>query len=140
MKTSRNSYACKYRMAWVLVFFDLPVLTPEQRREAAGFRKDLIKEGFMMVQYSVYARPCQSADRVDSQLRRIKALLPAQGEVRALTLTDAQWGRMAVFHSGKKKAAEDMPEQLLLFCRPAPPKHKPPPRKRFVTKAPRQRS
>ncbi len=133
MKTARNSYACKYRMAWVLVMFDLPVLTANQRREAANFRKDLIREGFMMLQFSVYARPCPSADRVESQVRRLKGLLPGGGEVRSLTITDAQWGRMLVFHSNKPSASEPMPEQLMFFCRPAPEKlvktKTPPPRK-----------
>jgi CRISPR-associated protein Cas2 len=126
MNKARNSYACKYRMAWILVMFDLPVLTAKERKEAAGFRKDLITEGFMMVQYSVYARPCPSADRVDSQVRRLRSFLPSGGEVRALTITDAQWGRMLVFFGKKPKKSENMPEQLLLFSR----KKKPPPEKR----------
>ncbi len=115
MKKARNDYACKYRMAWILVFFDLPVLTPKQRKEATDFRKDLIKEGFMMVQFSVYARPCPSTDRVESQVRRLRSLIPNTGEVRALTITDAQWGRMLVFFGKNTKDPEDMPAQLLLF-------------------------
>ena len=125
MNQARNAYACKYRMAWILVMFDLPVGSSKQRREAAKFRNDLISEGFMMLQFSVYARPCPSADRVDSQTRRLRSLLPTGGEVRALTITDAQWGRMSVFCGKKPKKSEDMPEQLLLFCR----KKKPPPEK-----------
>ena len=57
-KQGRDPICSKYRMAWVLVFFDLPVGTPEERRDAANFRKDLLKDGYMMVQFSVYARPC----------------------------------------------------------------------------------
>jgi CRISPR-associated protein Cas2 len=44
-------------MAWVLVFFDLPVGTDEERRDANHFRKDLLKDGYLMVQFSVYASP-----------------------------------------------------------------------------------
>ena len=123
MKSARNAITCKYRMAWVLVFFDLPVLTKEERKEATNFRKDLIKEGFMMVQFSVYARPCASADRVDSQVRRLKSLIPGGGEVRALTITDAQWGRMLVMHSRKPRASEPMPEQIMLFNKKKPHRH-----------------
>jgi hypothetical protein len=43
-------------MAWVIVFFDLPVDTPEARKTAADFRKNLIRDGYFMVQFSVYAR------------------------------------------------------------------------------------
>lgn len=105
----------KYRMAWVLVFFDLPVGTPEERRDAANFRKDLIKDGYMMVQFSVYARPCGSADRVDTQVRRLQPKIPAKGEVRGLIISDAQWGRMIVVRSQQKTESEKMPEQMMFF-------------------------
>jgi CRISPR-associated protein Cas2 len=115
MSKARNDTACKYRMAWVIVFFDLPVGTNEERRDASRFRQDLLREGYFMMQFSVYARPCGSADRVETQVRRLKRLIPPKGEVRGLTITDAQWGRMIVMHSQKKERPEDMPEQLMFF-------------------------
>ena len=115
MKKARNSIACKYRMAWIIVMFDLPVVSDVDRRAATGFRTDLIREGYFMMQFSVYARPCGTADKVDTQVRRLKKLIPPHGEVRALTVTDAQWGRMMVVRSEKKKPPEDMPEQLMFF-------------------------
>ena len=90
-KKGRDPVCSKYRMAWVMVFFDLPVGTPEERRDASNFRRDLIKDGYMMVQFSVYARPCGSADRVDTQVRRLRGKIPTHGEVRGLLITDAQW-------------------------------------------------
>lgn len=102
-------------MAWVLVFFDLPVGTDEERRDATHFRKDLLKDGYLMVQFSVYARPCGSADRVDTQVRRLKSKIPPKGEVRALTVSDAQWGRMIIMQSQKVSSSEAMPEQILFF-------------------------
>jgi len=105
----------KYRMAWVLVFFDLPVGTPDERRDANNFRKDLIKDGFFMVQFSVYARPCGTADRVETQVRRLKSKIPAHGEVRGLMISDAQWGRMIIMRSRQKTEAEKMPAQMQFF-------------------------
>ncbi len=102
-------------MAWVLVFFDLPVGTSEERRDATHFRKDLLKDGYLMVQFSVYARPCGSADRVETQVRRLKSKIPPKGEVRSLMISDAQWGRMIIMRSNKPGQAEPMPEQLLFF-------------------------
>lgn len=102
-------------MAWVLVFFDLPVGTPDERKAATNFRKDLIKDGYFMAQYSVYARPCGSADRVDTQVRRLRGKIPPKGEVRGLIISDAQWGRMIVVRSKQESPAEEMPEQLLFF-------------------------
>ena len=45
-----------YRFMRVLVLFDLPVLTGDQRREYARFRKFLLKSGFLMLQESVYCK------------------------------------------------------------------------------------
>ena len=40
----------------VIVFFDLPVKTVQDRREYARFRKKLVKSGFVMMQQSVYSK------------------------------------------------------------------------------------
>ncbi|MEK7675812.1 MAG: CRISPR-associated endonuclease Cas2 [Verrucomicrobiota bacterium] len=114
-KQGRDPVCSKYRMAWVMVFFDLPVGTPEERRDAANFRKDLVKDGYFMVQFSVYARPCGTADRVETQVRRLKSKIPAKGEVRGLLISDAQWGRMIVMRSQQKVDSEKMPEQMMFF-------------------------
>ena len=114
-KQGRDPVCSKYRMAWVLVFFDLPVGTPEERKAATNFRKDLIHDGYMMVQFSVYARPCGTADRVETQVRRLKSKIPAKGEVRGLMISDAQWGRMIVMRSQQRAEAEKMPAQMQFF-------------------------
>lgn len=114
-RQGRDPVASKYRMAWVLVFFDLPVGTPDERKAATNFRKDLLKDGYIMVQFSVYARPCGSADRVETQVRRLKPKIPAKGEVRSLIISDAQWGRMLVMRSQQKVDAEPQPEQMMFF-------------------------
>lgn len=102
-------------MAWVLVFFDLPVGTPEERKTAAGFRRDLIRDGYIMVQFSVYARPCGTADRVETQVRRLRSRMPAKGEVRGLVISDAQWGRMIVLRGEQGVEPERMPVQMQFF-------------------------
>jgi CRISPR-associated protein Cas2 len=114
-KQGRDPVCSKYRMAWVLVFFDLPVGSPDERRAANNFRKDLIHDGYMMVQFSVYARPCGTADRVETQVRRLKSKIPAKGEVRGLMISDAQWGRMIIMRSQQKAEAEKMPAQMQFF-------------------------
>lgn len=114
-KQGRDPVCSKYRMAWVLVFFDLPVGTPEERKAATNFRKDLIQDGYMMVQFSVYARPCGTADRVETQVRRLKTRIPSKGEVRGLMISDAQWGRMIVMRSHRTAEAEKMPAQMQFF-------------------------
>lgn len=82
-----------YRMGWILAMFDLPVMTDEERRAASKFRNDLLDHGYLMIQFSVYARPCVTYDLLDSQIKKIKNFIPPAGNVRLIFLTDDQWRR-----------------------------------------------
>jgi CRISPR-associated protein Cas2 len=54
------------RLLWLFVLFDLPVGTKDERRAASRFRNFLKDDGYMMLQFSVYARVCRGEDAVDS--------------------------------------------------------------------------
>lgn len=47
-------------MMRLMIMFDLPMDTAIERKEYQQFRKKLINEGFLMIQYSVYERVCVS--------------------------------------------------------------------------------
>lgn len=81
-----------YRCMWVLTMFDLPVDTKEARRAYAQFRKALLKDGFSRLQFSVYARHCASEENADVHTERVQHVLPDDGEVRVLAITDKQFG------------------------------------------------
>ena len=104
-----------YRAMWLFALFDLPVKTREDRENYTRFRKALLKEGFVMLQYSVYAKFCESEDAAKHNRRRIRALLPPDGEVRLLGVTDRQFGSMEVFYAKRRLETERAPQQLLLF-------------------------
>lgn len=78
-------------MGWLLAMFDLPVMTERERRAAARFRNDLLDDGFLMIQYSVYARPCVSYEQQNKHANRIRKIAPASGNVRLIFITDQQW-------------------------------------------------
>lgn len=82
------------RYVWLFVFFDLPVGTKPQRRNATRFRNFLKDDGFMMLQFSVYARVCRGEDGATKHIARVTRNLPTEGGVRALQVTDRQYGRM----------------------------------------------
>ncbi len=105
----------EYRVMWVLVFFDLPTDTKTERKRAAKFRKNLLEDGFVMFQYSIYMRHCPSVENADVHLRRVKAFLPEKGNVGMLTITDKQFGKMELFYGGKAKSAPMGFVQLELF-------------------------
>ena len=75
----------------IVVFFDLPVVTAKEKKAAAKFRKFLIKDGYNMMQWSVYSRICNGTDSVAMHRQRLKQNLPENGSVRALTLTEKQF-------------------------------------------------
>ncbi len=78
-------------MGWLLAMFDLPVMTDTERRAASQFRNDLLDDGFIMVQFSVYARPCVSFEQQNKHAESIRKIAPASGNVRLLFITDQQW-------------------------------------------------
>ena len=78
----------------MIVFFDLPVKTKTQRRVAAQFRKFLVKDGYFMVQYSVYCRICNGYDDVEKHKIRIRNNNPDNGSVRRLVITEKQYEKM----------------------------------------------
>lgn len=105
----------EYKAMWLVAMFDLPVETKEDRREYAKFRKALLREGFVMLQFSVYARYCESEERTKVYRRRVRMCLPPDGEVRVLSVTDRQFGKMEVYSSKKRRRVEQPPPQLVLF-------------------------
>ena len=82
------------RFMRMLVFFDLPVVTAKEKKDAAKFRKFLLKDGYNMVQWSVYSRICNGMDAVAMHKQRLKQNLPIKGSVRALVLTEKQFVKM----------------------------------------------
>ena len=65
-----------FRPMWLMAMFDLPVEEKEDRRNYARFRKALLKDGFMMLQLSVYARYLPSEEAAEAHRRTVRAAVP----------------------------------------------------------------
>lgn len=104
-----------WRSMWVIAMFDLPTDTKPARKAYARFRKNLLEDGFTMMQYSVYVRHCASIENAEVHLGRMGKLVPDAGEVRFLTITDRQFGRIRVFVGKKRQATGAPASQLELF-------------------------
>ncbi len=93
---------------WLIVMFDLPTLELEDSRAYSKFRNSLLREGFEMIQYSVYAR-----NNVDSGTpylsKRVQNRVPKKGHVRLLNLTDHQYASMKILIDQKIQAPEISP-------------------------------
>jgi CRISPR-associated protein Cas2 len=100
---------------WLFVMFDLPVATKDDRRRYAQFRKCLIREGFLGLQFSVYARFFESEEATTACRGRVTERVPEAGRVRMLHVTERQFATMAVLFGKRTDEPEQPPEQLLLF-------------------------
>lgn len=106
-----NGYQCM----WVLVLFDLPTQTKTEKKEAARFRKELEKDGFIMHQFSIYKRPCPSLESAMLHQKRVVNFLPIKGDVTILFCTDKQYGKALVFSQRIPKERKRIPLQLEIF-------------------------
>lgn len=78
----------------LFVFFDLPTTTAEDKQHYIAFRRFLLQDGYMMLQYSVYSRIANGLDGVQKHERRIKDNLPPHGNVRFMVVTEKQYAQM----------------------------------------------
>ncbi|BAG13541.1 CRISPR-associated protein Cas2 [Candidatus Endomicrobiellum trichonymphae] len=99
----------KYKAMWVLIAFDLPVLTQKQRRIASSFREYLKNIGFIMLQKSIYCYYACTKERSDSVEKDIKKHIPDNGHISVLFLTDRMFS-MTKNYYGKLKVDISQPE------------------------------
>lgn len=104
-----------YHIMWLFVFFDLPTNTKVERRNAALFRKGLEKDGFMMMQYSIYIRHCGSKESCIVHTQRVRKLLPPSGLVSILKVTDKQFGEITNYWGKIERKKIETPQQLEIF-------------------------
>lgn len=103
------------RFVWLMVFFDLPVGTKAERRAATRFRNFLKDDGYMMLQFSVYARVCRGEDAATKHVARVTSNLPQQGSVRVLQVTDRQYGKMRLLRGEAKPSEKIGAKQMVLL-------------------------
>jgi CRISPR-associated protein Cas2 len=87
----------------LILFFDLPVGSDKQKREYTHFVKNLKKEGFYMIQYSVYAKLNMDQRAADSSIHSVKEFLPVDGVISVLTVTEKQFASI-VYLLGESKS------------------------------------
>ena len=100
----------------MIVLFDLPVTTKAKMRAANQFRQFLLKDGYQMLQLSIYTRIIKGRDALEKHHKRLVAHLPEEGAIRCLSITEKQFASMEIL-VGEKKLQEKKvnSNQLLLF-------------------------
>ena len=100
---------------WVMVVFDLPVVTKLERKKASKFRKDLLDEAFTMMQLSVYLRFTAGKEQAMALTERIGRKVPKDGKVDILFFTDKQYQNIYSFRGRTNQPRPEPPGQLALF-------------------------
>lgn len=99
----------------VLVFFDLPTVTSEDRRNYTKFRKCLLSEGFVMMQESVYSKILLNYSAVNSVVDRVTKFKPPRGLVQLLVVTEKQYNSMKIVTGELKQDVISSDERLVIL-------------------------
>jgi CRISPR-associated protein Cas2 len=99
----------------VIVFFDLPMGTVAQRRDYTRFRKGLLKDGFLMLQESVYCKLALNPTAANSIMAAVRGKAPAEGLIQMLVITEKQYARMELVLGEYKSNVIDNEDRLVIL-------------------------
>lgn len=85
-----------YRYMRIIVMFDLPTLNTIDMKNYRIFRKFLIKNGFMMMQESVYSKIALNQSMANLIANRVRDNKPPKGLVQMFMITEKQFSRMEI--------------------------------------------
>ena len=99
----------------LLLMFDMPTLTPTDRRDYRNFRKFLISEGFIMHQFSVYTKLLLNDTAARGMISRLKKNTPKKGHVTLLKVTEKQFAKMIYLHGERDNRVDNTDSRLIFF-------------------------
>jgi CRISPR-associated protein Cas2 len=94
--------------------FDLPAKSKKDKKKYTKFRKQMLDDGFTMIQYSIYIRICKSNYSAKAHIKYIKKIIPLKGEVRILKLTDKVYNLMEILKNFEKTNEERLGIQTVI--------------------------
>lgn len=99
----------------IIVMFDLPTENPLQRHNYGKFRRYLIKNGFMMLQESIYVKLALNQNMANAIVDSIKKNKPPEGLVQILSITEKQFSKMEIITGEYSSNTVDSDERLLIL-------------------------
>ena len=99
----------------VVVFFDLPTETAEERRDYRRFRAALLKNGFFMMQESVYSKIILNNTAANVIKETVRKLKTGKGLIQMLTVTERQFENMEFVLGKKHSTVVDTAERLVVL-------------------------
>lgn len=104
-----------YRYMRVLVMFDLPSVTREEKKEYRKFRRFLIKSGFIMMQESIYTKLTLNQNQSASIEKSIYLNKPKKGLVQMLTITEKQFAKIRYIVGENKSEFLDTDDRMIIL-------------------------
>lgn len=102
-----------YKFMRLILFFDLPMQTSDDQREYSCFHKFLIKNGFIMMQKSVYSKLVLNNVTSAAIKQRIYSNLPKSGTVELLEVTENQFSRIEYLLGEEQQIFIDSTDRLV---------------------------
>ena len=90
----------------LILFFDLPMTTKKERKIYANFRKYLIKNGYMMMQFSVYCKIFPNREAAVNHIAILRRNVPVEGQIRIMVVTEKQYAKIEIIVGGKSLQEE----------------------------------
>ena len=100
----------------IILFFDLPMITEDDKRIYTRFRKELVRNGYMMLQFSVYSKICTNREAAVNNILKIKKNVPEKGSIRILLVTEKQYSKMEIILGGKSRIENILTIDPLIIC------------------------
>jgi CRISPR-associated protein Cas2 len=94
--------------------YDLPTISKKEKSNSKKFRTTLLKNGFIMFQYSIYVRYCFGEENANMHRKRLIKLL-IDGKISIIKLTDNQFKSIQMFEKRKKFVSTNTPELLTFY-------------------------
>ncbi|MGX7030617.1 CRISPR-associated endonuclease Cas2 [Vagococcus zengguangii] len=104
-----------YRYMRMILMFDMPVDTSDERKAYRKFRKFLINEGFIMHQYSVYSKILLNGSANQAMITRLKQNNPKSGMITLLTVTEKQFSRMVYLNGERDTSIRNTDSRLIIL-------------------------
>ncbi len=99
----------------VICIFDLPSVKPTDRKDYYRFRKSLIKEGFYMMQESMYCKMVLNYSVAQSVIKKVQNISPGKGIIQLMLVTEKQFADIILITGEVKTKVVNTDERILFI-------------------------
>lgn len=98
-----------------IIFFDLPNVYTNDKRNYTKFRRFLINEGFIMMQESVYSKLMMNSQQIQLLIQRIRRNAPKKGIIQVLNVTENQYAQIEYIIGSNNTKILDNEDRLVII-------------------------